>query len=282
MKNGLILYDGPSLIDDKPIIMIATGIFGKSDNNKTGNMIQTYILRKDIPPHHAYTIGEDESICGSCPHRGTSQKNPMGQGTCYVNVSQAPVSIWKKYWNNGYDNNFNQEYKDKVKGRSIRLGSYGDPTAVPLNILKEFIFDSSLHTGYTHRWKLKENQDYKDICMASVDSASEAEKASNMGWRYFFVGSDLSEMDKSKYEFLCPASVEAGKRLSCEQCGACCGGKSKANVFIPVHGSAWKVNRMKTIAKLRYQKKKFSHILQSSKSKQNKEKELLKIYDKQQ
>src|SRR4051812_46786701 len=42
--NGLILYRGPSLLDGKPIVVVAIGFARKSKNLKTGNMLGTYIL----------------------------------------------------------------------------------------------------------------------------------------------------------------------------------------------------------------------------------------------
>ena len=49
MKNGII-YNGPSLLDGKPIVVIAT----YSDRNtKTGKVLQTYIIRSDISPLNA-------------------------------------------------------------------------------------------------------------------------------------------------------------------------------------------------------------------------------------
>ena len=67
--NGYILYRGPSAIDGKPIMVIATGFANKSSNGKTGDMIQTWIIREDIAPNEAIKSGEDESICGQCIHR---------------------------------------------------------------------------------------------------------------------------------------------------------------------------------------------------------------------
>ena len=43
--TGYVIYDGPSLADGAPIIVIATI---KSGNSKTGDMLQTWIIRKDI------------------------------------------------------------------------------------------------------------------------------------------------------------------------------------------------------------------------------------------
>jgi hypothetical protein len=60
MQNGII-YRGPSLYDDAPIVVIGT--FTKS-NSKTGGVVQTYILRDDIDPRDASKGGQDVSICG--------------------------------------------------------------------------------------------------------------------------------------------------------------------------------------------------------------------------
>jgi hypothetical protein len=49
MKNGII-YQGPSLLDGAPIVVIAN--YSKS-NRKTGGVVQTYILRADMNPLEA-------------------------------------------------------------------------------------------------------------------------------------------------------------------------------------------------------------------------------------
>jgi len=38
--NGMILYEGPSLIDGKSIVVVVTG-FKRTDNRKTGTMLQS-------------------------------------------------------------------------------------------------------------------------------------------------------------------------------------------------------------------------------------------------
>lgn len=276
-NGGVILYEGPSRIDGKPIVMIATGLNRSSANSKTGDMIQTWIMRSDIPPHHATNLGEDESICGDCPHRPASSKNPYGQGTCYVKVFQAPLNIWRKYKRGGYSNLTNLHYR-LFKNRHIRLGSYGDPSAIPYELLESLVKVSKNHTAYTHSWRLKKNQIYKNICMASVDSPEQAELAIKMGWRYFHVAPNINVLDKKRYEFICPASNEAGKRLTCEQCSACHGGNSKANVFIVAHGMDWKVDKVKQIAKLKNQKKSFRHLVNLTVNRQKVENELKEKY----
>ena len=55
--KGVVLYDGPSKLDrSKNVIVIATF---SSQNRKTGDMIQTWILVKDHTPVAASKIGAD-------------------------------------------------------------------------------------------------------------------------------------------------------------------------------------------------------------------------------
>ena len=80
--SGVILYQGPSLLDGAPIVVIATGL-ENSSNNKTGNMIQTHILCADMLPVAAIQEGKDSSICGDCVHRGDG----TGKGVHVTSVS---------------------------------------------------------------------------------------------------------------------------------------------------------------------------------------------------
>jgi hypothetical protein len=67
-NDTYIIYEGPSLYDGAPIVvLVQTG----SSNRKTGDMVQTYILRSDIDPITASRTGKDSAICGTCPHMGT-------------------------------------------------------------------------------------------------------------------------------------------------------------------------------------------------------------------
>jgi hypothetical protein len=52
---------------------------------------------------------------------------------------------------------------------------------------------------------------------------------------------------------VCPASEEAGKRLTCDDCGACSGGEPpKVSVAIIAHGTNWK--RMRLVKAIRLMK----------------------------
>ena len=67
--NVFTFYRGPSMLDGKPIRAVATKITSDSVNEKTGPMIQVYIMPDDIKPSIAVKTGQDESVCGSCVHR---------------------------------------------------------------------------------------------------------------------------------------------------------------------------------------------------------------------
>ena len=193
------------LYEDKTIAAIATF---NSDNRKTGDMVQVWIIPRDW--------SDDSTVCGNCKHR------PDNMGTCYVLKHQAPLAVWRKYTAGGY--------KPGVlpKGSLVRLGAWGDPGMLPLSTLKKILKGSRGHTGYTHQWKRLPSK-YADLLMASVDSEEEKAEANAKGWRTFRVKKDEDQV--LSREFYCPSP-----RLTCETCLACHGGKSLGNVVINVHG----------------------------------------------
>ena len=67
--QGLVLWQGMSRLDGAPIVCVATGLRSSSTNDKTGPMVQTWILREDMAPHVAQRTGQDASVCGDCPLR---------------------------------------------------------------------------------------------------------------------------------------------------------------------------------------------------------------------
>ena len=94
--KGYVIYEGLSPIDQRPIVVIATL---STTNRKTGNMVQVWILCKDESPVDAISSGLDRTICGDCKHR----RQANGVRTCYVNVGQAPLAVWRAYKRGVYD-----------------------------------------------------------------------------------------------------------------------------------------------------------------------------------
>ena len=235
--NGIILYRGPSVLDGAPIVVIATGLAKASSNSKTGDIVQTWILREDISPTAAVNTGDDASICGNCPHRGAIVDGRNTGRSCYVTVFQAPLNVWKSYKRGIY----RDALPGDLAGRKVRLGAYGDPAAVPLEVWQSALATSAGWTGYTHQWRAAGSEGLKRFAMASCDTAQDYQDATAAGWRTFRVRSAVEPLEP--LEIVCPASAEAGKRTECASCMLCAGtSKLARNIAIIAHGAASKVN----------------------------------------
>jgi hypothetical protein len=245
--TGFVFYRGPSLIDGKPIVGIC--LVGKSSNVKTGTMVQTYILRSDVHPVESVKTGSDVSICGSCPHRlmvrdyydRKSKKVKNGlKRTCYVNLGHGPTAVFSGLMRGIYPS-VNPVLLSKLKGRMLRLGTYGDPAAIPQAYWNMLLnAEISGHTGYTHQWQTSLGDVWIGRLMASVDNATERLKAWKAGWKTFAV-LNTSETHTDAQSATCPSSKEytekTGKKVQCADCKLCNG--SKAHVAIQGHGIGW-------------------------------------------
>jgi hypothetical protein len=235
--NGAILYEGPSQLDGKPIVVIATGITKASRNSKTGAMVQTYVLRSDVHPIEAVKTGQDVSICGQCRHRGDG----TGKGrSCYVTLAHGPRSVFDGYKRGIYPKATASEAAQMFAGKMIRLGTYGDPAAAPFALWKTALLQAKGWTGYTHQWSTIPAR-WHELVMASADTLAEMEAAQEKGYRTFRVTAEPFENVKGK-EVICPASEERGKAADCFSCRACMGtgGKAKASIQIAAHGTGKK------------------------------------------
>ena len=239
--NGYILWRGPSLLDGAPIVVIA---IKKSGNRKTGQMLQTYILRADQTPVDAIRSGADASICGSCPHRGIVVDGKNKGRTCYVNIGQGPTGVYKAFQRGIYP--ACDDIEAFGERQLVRLGTYGDPGAVPSWVWQTLIRSAVGHTGYTHQWQSR--PDLRGIVMASADSSKAASVAHAEGWRTFRVAMP-NHVARLKTESVCPASAEAGKKLTCETCLACHGASSgrRGSIVIQAHGGFAVMSNVKNL-----------------------------------
>ena len=223
--RGYVVYEGSSLLDGSPIVAIVTL---QSANRKTGDIVQTWILRSDVHPLSALKSGQDAAICGDCKHR------PFLGGACYVNVGQAPSRVWGAYKAGKYPRLNPWEVAERIAGRVLRLGSYGDPAAVPSWVWRALVHKANGWTGYTHQWRIR--QSLHDLCMASVDNEEEYQQAKASGWRTFRVRTEDETL--MQREIACPASDEAGNKTTCERCRLCAGtAKPAKDIAIIVHGT---------------------------------------------
>lgn len=234
--RGFIFYRGLSPVDDKPIVGIAVL---KSENVKTGDMVQTYIIRSDMHPMEAIKSGSDESICGSCIHRGSADT----KRTCYVDVAKSVSAVYKAFLRGSYpDFSDNPEAIAKlISGRRVRLGAYGDPAMIELDAWLTLLASADSWTGYSHQWREAWAQPMRELCMASADSVIDRDLARSMGWRTFRVIS-VMQAPKLEHEIFCPASPEGGDKRQCISCQACDGALKTLSVSIAIiaHGKAAK------------------------------------------
>lgn len=231
--RGIVVYQGPSLLNGDPIVAIVTL---RSANAKTGDMAQLWILRADRSPTDAVNDGSDAAICGSCPLRGTVTDGRNRDRGCYVTIHHGPTSVWRAWRRGSYPAVSRRAAARVLRGRMIRLGAYGDPAAVPRAVLLSLTSRAAGWTGYTHAWR--EGFALADLVMASVESDRDAVDAAALGFRAFRVTAGTERLPG---HMVCPASTERGNRLQCWECGACSGADGRrGSVQIAAHGGSAK------------------------------------------
>lgn len=215
------------IFENKELFVVATGHDRPSANRKTGPMIQLWILSQDMDPVESVKTGHDaQTVCAGCPFAS-------GNG-CYVNVGQSPLSIWRAYKRGSYGKLLPQDYSQFFKGKTVRFGAYGNPSLIPLAIVKAVASASNGWTGYFHNWKEMQPamaRAYGQYFMVSTETEESRCKADSAGLRYFHV-SPLKP--KNAIECLSDA-----KGITCEKCKLCAGlSKSRLpSVWINPHGS---------------------------------------------
>lgn len=112
----------------------------------------------------------------------------------------------------------------------VRFGTYGEPSLMPISLVKCIVVVAKSWTGYTHQWSKK--PEYAPYFMASTHTEDEERVATLIGYRSFVA----SPTPISKF-ISCPASEEMGFKSNCSKCGLCSGtqGKGKKSVIILEH-----------------------------------------------
>lgn len=240
--NGLVLWEGESaIVPGAPIVAIMT--LG-SENVKTGDVHQVWIMRQDMRPDEACRTGDDEAVCGDCEMRpGAEPDETSDIGKCYVQTGREVSSVFKAYKNESYPRyDADPEFYDALlKGGLIRWGAYGEAVLIPFEIVDHLSKLSHGVLGYTHAWRQSYAQPYQKYFMASLNKPEEVEEASSQGWRWFRV----RRFDEPLLpgERICPASVEfelaKGMDVTCRDC-MLCGGETregKPSIATITHGA---------------------------------------------
>jgi hypothetical protein len=247
---AIAIYTGPSMLDGAPIVVLAS--LGSS-NVKTGPMVQTWIVRSDMTPVEASKALADASICGTCPRRQSTG------GDCYVLIHNAPQSSYKAWVRQGRPEGDVETAALAIArdaaAHGIRLGSYGDPAAVPHTVWQTLIARVEAltgrpvkHTGYTHQWRAvsftgptayAHHAWCRTNLMASVDSVRESVLARAMGYRYFLAipAADVADVPGATVECL---ATRQGSLATCQTCGICDGAQgraARASVYLVEHGA---------------------------------------------
>lgn len=170
--------------------------------------------------------------------RNITIKNHGSKKGCYVTTFQAPLGIYRGYHRGIYldpSAEVRADALDIIRAQGIRWGAYGDPAALPLDVIKAWTPEGARWTGYSHQWRTAP-EGFSDYLMASADSLDDAIEAHSRGWRTFRVDDEANPLDG---EISCPASDEAGKLTDCRTCGLCNGSS----------GSSGRINRQVTPTK---------------------------------
>jgi hypothetical protein len=197
----------------------------KSVNEKTGDIMQIFILHPDYTPVEASKLGLDDRVCGSCPLR-----HSLG-GACYVTLFQAPRSVYQGWVNAGKRVDEVEGVLAMVENRKVRIGAYGDIAHIPDYLAAEIMSLSNSYTAYTHAWRNPVvARVWKGRAMASCDTVGQLRLAESQGWAGFIATPEtLSDVKVCDNE-------ENGTQ--CRDCMRCDG--SQGSVQLTPHGARLK------------------------------------------
>jgi len=225
--STVVVWEGNSPINNAPIVAVITNLKTSSENRKTDDMCQMYILPRDTRPVDAVDNGQDAAVCGACPLRPIAAKIAKLQGNivdaCYVNKGWLG-KLWDSIPNlPRVHPEIIGQFLESTK-LEFREGAYGDPAAVPMWVRREL--NRGRGTSYTHQWNTDWiDPDVKDFSMASVQTVDEKNAANKLGYRTYRVTSGNLEPD----EILCP---EITSNATCKACGLCAGNRVQAKNIV--------------------------------------------------
>lgn len=226
LPKNVVFYDGPSQLNGERILGVVTA---KSTNPKIGRMVQAWIIPA-TSPIAAVKSGADDAVCGDCKLRGERWKGR----SCYVWIPGVD-NIWQSIQKaDRTDHMTPAQLARRVDGLQLRIGAYGDPVAVPLEVWRPLLDVAGGWTAYTHQWRTADPS-FRSWCMASVDSAEERVQAATIGWRTFRVRPESGALMTD--EIVCPH--ERDESIHCAGCSLCRGASRPAkNIVVTVHGVA--------------------------------------------
>lgn len=241
--------------NENTIVVFREGLTtNKKIANKKEKIVQTYTFSKSqfnyiIECRKGLSKVEfkkffslDSEICGDCPFAANNKFNVAKIGKCYTHkvmqysgfVSMLK-SISKEY--ESFDNipeideNIHSAILKICNRKYVRFGTYGEPTAIGIELISEITKLCKTWTGYTHQYI--RNPEYLNFFMASVHNSHQAA----MVHKRFDGRSFIASKNGDENGVVCPASNEAGFKSTCSKCGLCSGmnGKGKKDIKILEH-----------------------------------------------
>jgi len=215
---------------------------GKTSNDKISDgseLVQTYTFSmeqyklattsKGFGMKNFFSL--DGSNCLDCPFSGNG-----GKGGCYTHKFNQYVGFLSMLRSiksedlTPYSRKKAGEILEMAENSYVRFGTYGEPSLIPIALVKAMTQLSSSWTGYTHQWEKEWAKEFSKYFMASRHNVTDIE-----GWRSFQAITP-NQADDSK-AVGCPASKEGGYKSNCATCGLCSGllGKGKKDVKILIH-----------------------------------------------
>lgn len=188
MENSIV-YRGPSSLTGEPIVAILTD---EGSTTKTGCMLQLWVI----------------ADTGQIPHETAKVCAENALYAAYLRGSYAGKQV-------------------DLTGQALRLGAYGDPAELPIEVIERLTAQAGAWIGYTHQWRRFPT--LRPYCMAIVETCSDARIARASGWRVFIV-TVLARGGLAAQGLVllnCPASAESGKKTVCAQCLLCDGTSSR-------------------------------------------------------
>lgn len=233
MSNGVLVYKGPGFLTDSTgrpvhgdIKVIVTGTSRGSGNSKTGHMLQTWI----IPDKGFPRVGSLPAriVCGDCAI----------EKACYVNRAVLSAVARTEY------PPLQPDLLYKVSGSKtpIRLGAFGNPSAMPIEVARRLIRNRAW-TSYEAMWRTCDPA-WQHISMASTQTIEDTETALSMGWRCFLtVPENQVDVVLAHFESRGVQCLAQTKGIQCRSCRLCDGTLHRSRPLVVVnvvHGTVGK------------------------------------------
>jgi len=209
-----------------------------STNTKVGDSVQIWIMPLKWITAGKQAMKDDSASCMNCPH------SKKFNGTCYVRKGNSNQGLNSKVasLHNAFLKGELEMLPmsaavaeiDNCTGKFIRFGAYGEPVLMGEEIVSQLAKVASKWAGYTHQWYVPKYNWAKKYFMASVETEGLKARAEQHGFRTFRVRNPHSVINDN--EVICPASKEAGNKVTCSTCGLCRGNSLNAkSVTIIIH-----------------------------------------------